>query len=81
MSQSPEEEVSLRLSKSEALVLFEFTSRFSEKQKLSIEDRAEERVLCDICCLLEKQLVEPLKPEYAALLTKAREVVRDEKPA
>ena len=82
MSPPPaDEEISLRLSKSEALVLFEFVSRFSDAQMLSIEDQAEKRVLWDIGCLLEKQLVDPLTPDYAAALAKAREVVRAEKPA
>ena len=76
-----QEEVTLRLSKNEALVLFELVSRFSEKKKLSIEDQAEERVLWDICCSLEATLPQPLSADYAAVLAKARQLVRDEKPA
>lgn len=78
---SPAEEVTLSLSKEEALVLFEFVSRFSEEQKLGIEDQAEERVLCNICCDLEKKLIEPLSADYAAILADARRSVRDEKTA
>ncbi len=54
-----EEKVTIELSSAEALVLFEFLSRFSDENKLEIEDQAEARVLWDMCCLLEKQLVEP----------------------
>ena len=67
----------LTLSQEEALVLFEFLSRFSDNEKLSIEDQAEERVLWDICCDLESELVEPLKENYSQLLEIARTKVRD----
>ena len=76
-----QEGVTLRLSKDEALVLFELVSRFSEKKKLSIEDPAEEKVLWDICCSLEATLTQPLSADYAEALAKARRLVRDEKPA
>ena len=39
------ERVSVELTSSEALVLFEFLSRFSNDGILKIEDQAEERVL------------------------------------
>ena len=81
MPSLPQKEVTLRLSKNEALVLFELVSRFSETKKLSIEDQAEERVLWDICCSLEATLPQPLSADYAAALAKARQLVRDEKPA
>ena len=81
MFPSSEEKIAVRLSRSEALVLFEFVSRFSESSTLSIADQAEERVLWDICCLLEKELVEPMKAEYAELLAEARKVVRDAESA
>ena len=81
MPSPPQEEVTLRLSKDHALVLFELVSRFSEKKKLSIEDPAEERVLWDICCSLEATLTQPLNADYAAALAKARQVVRNEKLA
>jgi hypothetical protein len=75
------EEVILRLSKKEALVFFEFLSRFSEDKSLAIEDPAEERVLWNLCCDLEKRLSEPLSPQYAELLADARRFIRDEKNA
>lgn len=75
--QPSKEEVVLRLSKKDALVLFEFVSRFSEEKKLRIDDQAEERVLWDICCDLEKKLPEPFRADYAKLLAAARRSVRD----
>lgn len=74
-----EDQVSVSLSNAEALVLFEFLSRFSDAEKLTIEDQAEEQVLWALCCLLEKLLVEPLKSNYHELLDTARGLVRDRK--
>jgi len=58
-------------------VLFEFLSRFSNDDKLEIRHQAEERVLWDMCCDLEKALAEPFRADYADLLQKARDAVRD----
>lgn len=74
---SQEGQIELRLSKDEALVLFELVSRFSNEQKLEIVDQAEQRVLWDLCCLLEKQLVEPFSADYVEILEQARSRVRD----
>ena len=71
------EKVTLELSHSEALVLFEFVSRFSHDEKLEIVDQAEERVLWNVCSSLEKMLVEPLSQNYPDLLARAREKVCD----
>ena len=71
-----ENEVTLSLSKAEALVLFEFVTRFSDTDKLKIEHKAEARVLWDLCCLLEKQLVEPFEPDWLRALAEARERVQ-----
>ncbi len=58
-------------------MLFEFLSRYSDEDKLIVEDQAEQRVLWDVQCVLEKELVEPFMPNYSALLDSAREMVRD----
>jgi hypothetical protein len=71
------ERVSLELTSSEALVLFEFVSRFSDDDILTIEDQAEERVLWNLCASLESILVEPFADNYGDLLAKARDEVRD----
>jgi hypothetical protein len=70
-------DVNLTLAKEEALVLFEFLSRFSNREELRIDDQAEARVLWDLCCLLEKELTEPLAHDYADALKSARASVRD----
>ena len=72
--QSPE--YVLSLTNAEALVLFEFVSRFSNTDVLEIQDRAEAQALWNVCCLLEKQLVEPFDPNYDALLQAARDEIR-----
>lgn len=71
------EKISLELTPSEALVLFEFLSRFSDDHVLVLEDQAEERVLWDLCCSLESILVEPFAENYTELLERARAEVRD----
>jgi hypothetical protein len=53
------EKVSLELTPSESLGLFEFLSRFSNEDVLKLEDQAEERVLWDLCASLESIMVEP----------------------
>jgi len=72
-----EEKVTIELSPSEALVLFEFVSRFSNDEKLEIVDEAEERVLWNMCTSLEKIVATPFSQNYSNLLAKAREEVRD----
>ena len=67
----------IELNKDEALVLFDFLSRFSEDEKLRIDHQAEERVLWNITCILEELLVEPFLDNYLELLEDAREKVKD----
>lgn len=74
---TPGEKVRLELPKAQALVLFEFLSRFSDYHKLESQDQAEEHVLWDICCDLEKAPGEHFRPDYADLLQRARDTVRD----
>ncbi len=71
------QKVRIELTGDEALVLFELLSRYSDSEALAIEDQAEQRVLWNLLCELEKVLVEPLRPEYAELLRRARERLRD----
>jgi len=69
------EKVFIELSKAEALVLFDLLARFDKDEKSIIENQAEERVLWNIHCSLEKVLVEPFSPDYAKLLAEARNQV------
>jgi len=62
----------LQVSADEALVLFDFLSRFSDTDKLTVEHPSEEQALWNLCCILETELVEPFKPNYLELLQKAR---------
>ncbi len=72
-----EEKIRIDLSKDEAIVLFEFLSNFSDKGTLQIVDQAEERVLWNLCCDLEKVLSEPFMDTYATVLKESRDRVRD----
>ena len=71
------ENVIITLSRDEALVLFEFLSRFNLQQQLDIRDEAEQRVLWDIHADLESGLPEPLAHDYDRQLQRARESIRD----
>jgi len=72
------DKVNIELTKEEAIVLFEFLSRFNENDNLSrLEDQSEQRVLWNVECILEKQLSEPFRADYQKIVKKAREVVRD----
>lgn len=72
-----EGEVAITFSKAEALVLFEFLARSDENGAFSFEDTAEQRVVWLLLAQLERDLVEPLRPDYASLLRRARDLVRD----
>ena len=67
--------VKVVLSDDEALVLFDWLVRFNQHAPPN-HDAAEHRVLCDVECALEKQLVAPLSPNYRELLDQARANVR-----
>jgi hypothetical protein len=73
-----ENEVTLGLTKAEALVLFAFVMRFRDKEKLKIEHEAEAHILWDVCALLEQHLSsELLDPTWPRLLNDARNWVND----
>ncbi|CAN5660753.1 hypothetical protein BH24ACI1_BH24ACI1_25740 [soil metagenome] len=71
------EKIQICLSKDEAIILFEFLSRFTEKEVLEIADQSEERVLLNVLCDLEKTLVEPFVANYQEIVKKSRERIRD----
>ena len=71
--------LNIELTKSEAIVLFDFLCRFNETDRKELfEDQAEERIMWDLETLLEKQLSEPFKPDYKEIIEKARAELRDE---
>jgi hypothetical protein len=78
MTDDSEEKVIIELTGSEALVLFEFLSRTSDDDPLTVADQAERRVLWSLECMIEKALVEPFLPNYDDLLAQAKEKLKGE---
>ncbi len=73
-----ENEVTLGLSKAEALVLFVFLMRFRDEEKLKLEHSAETQILWDVCALLQNHLGTELRdPAWLALVEEARNWVND----
>jgi hypothetical protein len=72
------EDVSIGLTKDEALVLFEFLSRFSSQDVLEIQDQSEERALWNLACSLEKVLTESFSERWVEIISAARERLRDD---
>jgi hypothetical protein len=70
--------VKIELTSDEALVLYDWLTRFNQRADTDFADQAEERILFDLEALLEKALVAPLKSDYADVLAQARSNVRDE---
>lgn len=71
-------EVKITLTEDEAWVLFELTRRFSDSDKLNIEDQAEERALWNLCCIFEKSLHQESEIEYRKFISQCRARLRDE---
>lgn len=65
----------IELRPEEAIVLIEFLLRFTDDGLLAIEHPAEERILNDLCALLESQVADLLSPDYVDKLLRARERV------
>ncbi|WP_417442074.1 hypothetical protein [Idiomarina sp.] len=72
------DKVGIKLTKDEALVLFDFLSRFSNDDKLSIQDQAEEKALWNLTCVFEKALTEPFSSDWGNIIENARNRLRDE---
>ncbi len=71
-------EIRIELTEDEAWVLFEFTRRISDSEKLTILDQAEERALWNLCCIFEKSMHQPADTIYEEFITRCRERLRDE---
>jgi hypothetical protein len=74
-----DDKVRLELSREEAIVFFEWLTRFNKADDARFEDQAEQRVLWDMEAMLETALVEPFESNYGELLARARAAVRDSK--
>ena len=72
--QSDEDQVVLTLSRSEALVLFEWLACHGES--LPFQDPSEEQVLWRIEASLERTLPDLFAPDYQTVLSEARQTVR-----
>lgn len=72
------DEISIGLSRDQALVLFEWLARTGAgEQPAAFADQAEQRVLAGLEAALESHLVKPFKSDYRDLLAAARGRVRD----
>lgn len=71
-------EITIRLNKDVALVLFEFLSRFNENDNKEIfQDQAEQKTFWVVEGQLEKILSEPFMPNYQDIIREARNRIRD----
>ena len=71
-------DVTVTLNEDEALVLFGFLARFTDTDLLGTEDQSEQRVLWNLHCLLERQIVPIFDPKFRELVTAARNSLRDD---
>lgn len=77
-SKQNENKIVVELTKEEAIVLLDWLSRFNESENRDFfQDQAEERVLWDMEASIEKVIGETFDNNYAEILSKAREKVRD----
>lgn len=67
------DEYLVRISRDQALVLFELLSRLVAIDNFPLEHDSEMTVLNSILCSLEEELTEPLGKNYLELLKLARE--------
>lgn len=72
-----DEGISLKLTRAEALVFFEWLARNDAAEALPCDDPSEQQVLWRLEGQLEKALVEPLRPDYVQLLAEARRKVNE----
>lgn len=71
-----EKTVTLRLTRAQALVLFDWLCRSDSAESFVFEDSAEQQVVWTVEGQLESSLVEPLAENYERLLDEARREVR-----
>jgi hypothetical protein len=69
--------VTIDLTGDEALVLYDWLTRFTQRDDMHVTDQAEERVLFDLEVMLEKALMAPLQVDYAQQLAHACAHVHD----
>ncbi len=72
-----QQNLTVTLTQDEAFVLYDFLQRFSTSGSTTLEDQAEERALWNLCCLLEREMIEPYSDYYSKSLEEARDNLRD----
>lgn len=76
-SQNDRQPVTLELPANEALILFDWLTRTSQAGTPAVfADAAEQQVLWNLECALERLLVEPLSSDYLTHLQHARQAIR-----
>lgn len=72
------DKIIIELTRSEALVLFEYLRRCDDDDgKYVFVDQAEQRVIWDLEMAIQPQLDEVFAPNYGELLKAARDAIRD----
>lgn len=66
----------LELTEQQALVLYDWLTRFDEKDAYPVDDRAEEYVLWSLHGQLEKALSQPFRADYRQLVDEARSHIK-----
>jgi hypothetical protein len=64
--------VTLELTDDEAFVLYDWLTRFHQRDMTDVADQAEERVLFDLEARLEKVLLALVQADYATRVAQAR---------
>ena len=75
-SHGPGDEIHFRMSRAEALVLFDWVQCHEEDLESLVGDPAEQAVLWGISALLERLLPEPFRQDYPDLIEAARAELR-----
>lgn len=75
-SHGPADEIHFRMSRAEAVVLFDWIHCHEEDLEHLVGDPAEQAVLWEISALLERLLPEPFRQDYPDLLEAARAELR-----
>jgi len=71
-------DVTLSLTRDQALVLFEWLTREDEKGAIPVSHPAEQRVFWDLESMLESALAEPFASNYDEILAAARSRLTNE---
>ena len=70
--------ISVKFTDEEAIVLFEWLSKFNEAERPALfQDQAEQRVLFDLEAELEKVISQTFDSNYMEKLSSARQKIRD----